>query len=240
MILNATPAPNRRWRIPFCPLAAAVLVLLAACIAQSYAQEKAISPDLTRIAEGKDWSVQNATAESVAGDGKSGVRLRAKADSITGIAGLALAGGVEFSAGVIELDLKGKNVRPSFLGVAFNVTDEKKFVAVYFRPFNFNAGGESKRRAVQYIAWPEHPWNELRKNRPGNFEGQVDSVPDPSDWFHARIVIEPRQVRVYVNAVKEPCLVVDRLAEAGQSRQVGLFVDSGDGLYANLKILKAR
>ena len=217
-----------------------LLVLLAVCLSQSYAQENAISPDLTRIADGKAWSLHNATAEAVAVDGKSGVRLKAKADSITGIAGLVLPEGVEFTVGVIEIDLKGKSVRPSFVGIAFNVADEKTFEAVYFRPFNFKADGEFKSRAVQYVAWPEHPWNELRKNRPGKFEGQVNSVSDPNGWFHARIVIETKQVRVYVNEAKEPCLIVDRLAEGGKSRQVGLFVDTGDGLYANLKIIKTR
>ena len=215
-----------------------LLVVLAVALSQSYGQEKAVSPDLTRIGDGKGWTLHNATAEAVAGDGKSGVRLKAKADSITGIAGLVLADAVEFTVGVIEIDLKGKSVRPSFVGVAFNVADEKTFEAVYFRPFNFNAGGEFKSRAVQYVAWPEHPWNELRKNRPGRFEGAVNSVPDPNKWFHARIVIETKQIRVFVNEAKEPCLVVDRLEEGGKSRQVGLFVDTGDGLYANLKILR--
>jgi hypothetical protein len=209
-------------------------------LCKSIAQEKGISPDLAKIAGGKGWSMHNATAEVVAGEGKSGVRLKAKADSITGIAGLVLADDVEFTEGVIEIDLKGRDVRPSFLGVAFNVADEKTFEAVYFRPFNFNTNGEFKSRAVQYVAWPEHPWNELRKNRPGEFEGQVNSVPDANEWFHARFVIEMKQVRVYVNKSKDSCLVVNRLAAGGRGRKLGLFVDTGDGLYANLKISKTR
>jgi len=217
-----------------------LVVLLAAWMNQSYGQEKAISPDLSKVPAGNGWSVHNATGEAVEVEGKSGVRLKAKADSITGVAGLVLATGVEFTAGIIEIDLKGKSVRPSFLGVAFNVADEKTFEAVYFRPFNFRAGGEFRSHAVQYIAWPEHPWNELRKNRPGKFEGPVNSMPDPNHWFYARIQIEPKQVRVYVNEAKEPCLVVDRLADGGKPHPLGLFVDSGDGLYANLKVSKIR
>lgn len=209
-------------------------------MSQSYGQEKAISPDLAKIADRKGWSLHNATAEAVEVEGKSGVLLKANADSITGVAGLVLADAVEFTEGVIEIDLKGKSVRPSFLGVAFNVADEKTFEAVYFRPFNFNAGGEFTSRAVQYIAWPEHIWNELRKNQPGKFEGPVNSVPDPDKWFHARIEIETKQVRVYVNEAKEPCLVVNRLAQDVKSRPVGLFVDSGDGLYAGLKVTKTK
>ncbi|HVS39171.1 MAG TPA: hypothetical protein VMS17_26675 [Gemmataceae bacterium] len=214
-----------------------LIVLLAAPIGESCGEEKAITPDLGRIADGKGWTVHNATAETAEVDGKSGVRLKAKADSATGIAGLVLADGVKFTTGVIEIDLKGKNVRPSFLGVAFNVTDEKTFEAVYFRPFNFRADGEFKSRAVQYIAWPEHTWENLRTNQPGKFEGPVSSAPDPEKWFHARIEVGTKQVLVYVNDAKEPCLTVDRLAEGGEGCPVGLFVDSGDGLYAGLKVI---
>ena len=217
-------------RMRTCPSLLVVLLTAWLSMSRTYGQEKGIplSPDLTKISAEKGWSLHNVTAnEAVEIDGKSAVRLKAKADSITGVAGLVLADGVEFTTGAIEIDLKGKSVRPSFLGVAFNAADEKRFEAVYFRPFNFNAGGEFKSRAVQYIAWPEHPWNELRKNRPGKCEGPVDSVPDPEKWFHARIEVEKKQVRVFVNAGKEPCLKVDRLAEGEKARPLGLFVDTG-------------
>ncbi len=159
---------------------------------------------------------------------------------MTGIAGLVIADGVNFTTGSIEIDLKGKSIRPSFLGVAFNVADEKTFEAVYFRPFNFKADGVFKTRAVQYIAWPKYTWNELRKNRPGKFEGAVIPMPYPDKWFHARIEIETKQVRVYINDAKEPCLTVERLAESGKNRRVGLFVDTGDGLYANFKVIPTK
>ena len=220
------------WRV--------LIVLLAAPMGASYGQEKALTLDLGKIADGKGWTVRNATAEAVAVEGKSAVRLKAKADSATGIAGVVLADGVAFATGVIEIDLKGKNARPSFLGVAFNATDDKTFEAIYFRPFNFKADGEFKSRAVQYIAWPEHTWEKLRRNRPGKFEGPVRSVPDPEKWFHARIEVGKKQVQVYVNDAKEPCLTVDRLAEGGKGRAVGLFVDSGDGLYARLKVIPTK
>jgi hypothetical protein len=82
--------------------------------------------------------------------------------------------GVDFETGVIELELKGKSVRGrSFLGVAFNVIDDKTFEAVYFRPFNFKAEGEFRDRAVQYISWPANTWENLRKHRTGQFENAV-------------------------------------------------------------------
>jgi hypothetical protein len=214
-----------------------VFVVLALTTSSTRADEKAITPELGAIATRKGWTIYNATAESADIDGKRGVHLVAEGDSANGIVGLVLADGVEFTTGVIELDLKGKNIRGrSFLGVAFNVAGEKTFEAIYFRPFNIKAEGDFKSRAVQYINWPKHTWEQLRKTQPGQFEGAVVSVPDPDKWFHARIEVGEKQVRVFANDAKEPCLTVDRFVEAKKSKRVGLFVDSADGWYANLKI----
>jgi hypothetical protein len=214
-----------------------LVVLVAVPRSHGYGSEKVITPDLSTIVGGKGWEVHNAIPEAVEVEGKRAVRLKATGDSANGIVGLVLAEGVEFTTGVIEIDLKGKNVRGrSFLGVAFNVTDEETFEAIYFRPFNFKADGEFKSRAVQYLAWPKHTWEELRKKQPGKFEGPVSSVSDPDKWFHARIEVGETKVRVFANEAKEPCLTVDRLAKNATGRRMGLFVDSADGLYAGLKI----
>ena len=179
----------------------------------------------------------HAAVERVEKDGKAAVRLVAEGDSANGIVGLALPRALNFSTGTLEIDLKGKNVRQrSFLGVAFNVVDEKTFEAVYFRPFNFKAADPIRNRSVQYIAWPTNTWEHLRKSSPGQFEKPVNPVPDPDDWFHARIEVTDSQVRVFVNHAKEPSLVVARLSSGGTERPVGLFVDSADGQYANLTV----
>lgn len=206
-----------------------------------YGQEKVITPDLGKIADGKTWKVTNATAEPVEVDGRHAVRLKAKGDSADGIIGLAVVNGSAFTTGTLEIDLKGKNVRQeSFLGVAFNVVDERTFEGVYFRPFNFKAEGVFKGRAVQYIAWPENIWEKLREKHPGVFEASVHPVPDPDGWFHARIEVGEKQVRVFVEDAKEPSLTVNRLAEGGKARPVGLLVDVSDGLWANFKVTPAK
>jgi hypothetical protein len=215
-----------------------VLTLMAAV--SGYAQEKTGAFDLAKVADGKTWRVSNATVESVEIDGKMAARLKAAGDSgRTGHAGLALASGAEFSIGTMELDLKGRNQRPSFLGVVFNVADERTFEGVYFRPFNFNADEPFRLRAVQYIAWPEHTWEELRKNHCGQFEKPVNPAPDGDGWFHARIEVTEKLVRVFLNRAKEPCLTVNRLAEGRAKRPVGLFVDVAEGLFANLAVKPA-
>jgi hypothetical protein len=209
----------------------------------SFALAKAITPDLSRINDGKTWNVINAESETAKEDGKNVVHLKPKGGDFPGRsnAGLALVEGLEFAEGTLEIDLKGKGAaQTSFLGVAFSVVDGKTFEAVYFRPFNFMRDDKAfRQRAVQYVAWPDHTWDKLRKEKPGKFESAVKPVPDPSGWFHARVEVTKKKVSVWVDDAKEPCLVVDRLASREKGK-VGLFVDSNEGSFRNLKILPAK
>ncbi len=195
-----------------------------------------VTLDVTKIPAASGWKLQHATAEKLTVDGRQAVRLKAAGDSAARVAGLAIST-EQFVTGTIEVDLKGKNVRQkSFLGVAFNIVDEKTFEAVYFRPFNFKGEPPTDARAVQYIAWPAHTWEQLRKDKPGQFENRVSPVPNPDAWFRARIEVGEKQVRVFVDDAKEPSLIVTRLAAGGVKRPVGLFIDVDDGHYANLKV----
>jgi len=213
------------------------LILSLLGMTAASAQTHAMRPDFMAIADSGAWAINHADASKLETDGKHVIRLVAEGDSANGIVGLALPRTVSFSTGTIEIDLKGKNVRQrSFLGVAFNVVDEKTFEAVYFRPFNFKAEEPFRRRAVQYVAWPKNTWEHLRTNSPGQYENAVNPVPDPDGWFHARIDVTDEQVRVFVNHAKEPILVVRRLSKGGVARPAGLFVDSSDGHYANLAL----
>ncbi|MFO1316548.1 MAG: hypothetical protein U1F58_13170 [Burkholderiales bacterium] len=201
------------------------------------AQERALAPDLGGIADAARWRVYNAVPEALAADGRRGARLSGTSDSALGKVGLALVEGLAFETGTIEVELKGRNVRGrSFLGVAFNVAGENRFEAVYFRPFNFRADDVFRRRAVQYIAWPDFTWERLRRERPDTFEGPIDPVPDPDGWFHARVDVTATQVRVFVDAAATPTLVVERLPTGARGRQVGLFVDASDGTFANFRV----
>ena len=216
-----------------------VLTFALTCLGSALgkAQGESYTPNLAAVADSNAWKLVNAAAEAVEVDGKHAVRLRAMGDSANRIAGLALPVGGEFTTGVIELDLKGKNVEQgSFLGVVFSVANDTTFEGVYFRPFNFKAEEPNRSHSVQYIAWPENTWEKLRKEQPGRFEKAVVPAPDPDSWFHARIEVGDSQVRVYVNDAKEPCLVAERLTRVNTKRPLGLFVDVGEGLYANLNI----
>jgi hypothetical protein len=220
----------------------AVLGVLLGCVPLSFAQQKAVAPDLSRINQAKAWRLINADCDTAMEDGKRVVRLRPKVKATTGSSiGLALVEGLEFAEGSLEIDLKGKGKeQASFLGVAFGVVDGKTFEAVYFRPFNFMRDDPAFRaRAVQYVAWPDHTWEKLRQTKPGVCESAVKPVPNPSTWFHARVVVTKQKVSVWVDDAKEPCLVVERLASPGKGK-IGLWVDSQEGAFSGLKIFPAK
>jgi hypothetical protein len=215
------------------------IILTASSLA---AAKEAITPDLARINDGKSWHVINVDFSSATEAGRSVARLKAKGKPTTGSnVGLALVDGLEFTEGTLEVDLKGQGkTQRCFLGVAFNVVDGKTFEAVYFRPFNFLRDPESFRsHSVQYIAWPDNTWEKLREGQPGKFEATVKPIPDPAGWFHARVEVTSKKVRVWVEDAKEPCLVVDRLAHPEKGK-VGLWVDSHEGEFRNLKIVPAQ
>jgi hypothetical protein len=219
-----------------------VLGVALACVAVCPAKETGFTPDLARINDSKIWKVLNAEFSTSVEDGKNVVQLKPKGVAGKGsLVGVALVEGVQFMEGTIEVDLKGNGkTQTSFPGVAFGAADDKTFEAVYFRPFNFLRDDKAFRvRAVQYVAWPGNPWEKLRKETPGVYESAVKPVPDPAGWFHARVEVTKKKVRVFVNDAKEPCLVVDRLVSP-TSHSVGLWVDSREGAFANLKISPAK
>ena len=200
------------------------------------AQQKAIDIDLGKLAAGQGWKVVNRTVTAVEEEGNKAVRLDERANE-----GMAWLEGFQFSNGVLELDLKGKNVfQRSFIGVAFHGVDEKTYEAVYFRPFNFKSTEPERRvHAVQYVSHPAHPWQKLRSEHSGVYEKAVDPAPDPDGWFHARIVVAKPKVSVFVDDARQPSLVVEALSER-QGGWIGLFVGNGSGgAFANLKVTRA-
>ena len=211
------------------------LVAVALCLgAPASAQRQPIAPDLAALAERQALHVVNRTAAPLTDGTRKGVRLTAGPGE-----GPALLPDVELANGVIEFDVRGRDVQgQSFVGVAFHAVDSSTYDAVYFRPFNFRTTDPARRlRAVQYISEPAYPWQKLRADHPGKYEQPVNPVPDPNDWFHVRVVIDAPTVRVFVGDVTEPTLVVTQLSNRAKGR-MGLWVGNGSGGdFANLKIL---
>lgn len=220
--------PRAAGRLPV----SCALSLLSAAL--TFAQiPPPIAPDLGRLSSGQGAQVFNRKLTTGPEDGRPVARL----DAAPGDGG-ALLDGVQLGEGVIEVDLRGKDVaQQSFLGIAFHWVDWSTFDAVYFRPFNFRAATpEQRSHSVQYISHPANPWQKLRAERPGQFEKAIEPPPDPNGWFHARIVIAGGKVEVYVNNAAAPSLVVEDLGEA-RSGGVALWAgNSSDGAFAGLKI----
>ena len=160
------------------------------------------------------------------------IRLENKAERKSAILWL---NNFNFKTGTIELDIKGKDIAAqSFVGVVFHAVNDTTYKCIYFRPFNFR-NPEKRFRAVQYVDIPGNEWYTLREKFPGKYENAVNPVPDPNDWFHAKIVVDFPEVRVYVNNAKEPSLVVNQIADRKEGR-LGLWADSADGWFRNVVI----
>lgn len=189
--------------------------------------------DLFDLNKNGKLELQNRTLTSVTDNARKVVRF-SEADG----EGVAWLEGANFTNGVIELDIKGRDVlQKSFVGVAFHGQDHKTFDAIYFRPFNFQTSDSVRHiHAVQYISHPDFPWERLRKEQNAKYEKAITPAPDPNEWFHAKIVVEYPHVKVYVNNNSEPSLTVDKLNER-KTGKIGLWVGHGsNGDFANLTI----
>jgi len=173
------------------------------------------------------------TAESTVDNGRTVFKMNEAEPQ-----GLAILKNVTFSSGTIELDIQGRNVmQKSFVGIAFHLQDDGHFDAIYFRPFNFmNADTARRRRAVQYVSEPDYPWNRLREEFPGKYENRVIPAPDGDSWFHAKIVVDGKNVVVYVNNSPTPSLQVTRITDTTTGK-LALWTGTGsNGNFANLVI----
>ena len=206
------------------------ILLLAILFTSFWAGAQTVAPDL----QDKDkWRLVNRTAEVINEEGKKGIRL-----SETPNDGIMILKDFEFGKGTIEIDIKGKNVlQQSFVGIAFHAQDSNTYDAIYFRPFNFvNPDTARRRRAVQYISMPNFPWEKLRQDFPGKYENKVNPVPNPDGWFHAKIIVAGKRIRVFVDNAEKPSLEVEKLTTTNKGG-IALWVgNSSGGAFANLKV----
>lgn len=188
------------------------------------------------MSEGAEWKGSGIDAAKVLLiDGGAAIEFDKEGVNITWLDGF------EFTDGTIEFDARGKSEPPqkSFVGVAFRVVNENIYDAVYFRPFNFRSEDSVRKlHAVQYISSPEWPWSRLREENPGEYEKAIEPAPDGDMWFHVKIVIEGRQIKVFVNNSNAAALQVTELSDRSGG-SVGLWC-YGYGVIANLKITPAR
>ena len=154
--------------------------------------------------------------------------------------GLGILEDIEFDTGIIEIDLLGENnPGKSFIGIAFNIQNDKTYEAIYFRPFNFIAEDQIRKdHMIQYIFHPEFTWRKLRDERTGEFEDEIANPPNPDDWFKVIINITDEKVEIYVNEISKPVLTVDRLTST-KSQKIGIWTgNNSSGRFRNLVLRK--
>jgi hypothetical protein len=202
------------------------------------------------LLQGLTWHVQaqapktrlRAVNRVVSIDKSSKVIRLNEADGV----GIAWILGTGFTTGEIEFDVKGiDKYQGSFLGLAFHGADDSTYEAVYFRPFNFQATDSlRKSHAVQYISNPHYDWPILRERFPGKYEMPVSPDIDPDGWFHVKLVLLAKSVRVYINSNKVPVLTISPLRRS-RGKMIGYWVGNGSGgewknLYIKKRINQAR
>lgn len=205
------------------PLAVATIWSIA-----SFAQK--VDVDLSKLVVGKTVKVYNREVNIVS-SGSTGSYIHLNEREGAGIAWLE---GVQFTDGVIEFDVKGRNVlQKSFVGIAFHGSNDSTYDAIYFRPFNFKSSEEERRNhSVQYISLPKYDWPKLRSEFPNKYEQPINPSPEPEEWIHCRVVVKNEEVRVFVNNNSGPSLVVKALS-AQKGNKIGFWVGNGsDGDFA--------
>lgn len=154
---------------------------------------------------------------------------------------------VQFSKGVIELDIagdvngKGAADARGFVGIAFHVQPQATaYEAIYLRMANGSLAlpapeAPRNERGIQYIAHPDFHFQQSRSLFPGVYEKAAPVA--PKQWFHYRIVVNDQGAQAYLNHQPSPVLSVSPLKMGASTGQIGLFVDDGSvGYFSNIKI----
>lgn len=190
-----------------------------------------ITTELLKINDGKTWKIFNRSIETDTNEKQNTVDFDARQGD-----GLAVYQDLEFENGTIEIDVKGKDVlQQSFVGVAFHIQNDSTYNAVYFRPFNFKKS-ERTSHSVQYISHPKFTWQKLRSEFPEQFEKTVTPVPNPDEFFHAKIEVKWPTVKVFVENSDIPSLEVKMLSTFKKGK-IGLWVGNGsDGTFKNFAV----
>jgi hypothetical protein len=199
--------------------------------------------------------LHNVAADTATLQGKRGVRLmlsdemRQRLKSMTPkelaiarLEQLARLEGVEFSNGVIEVEIAGapepgvaEGAR-GFVGVAFRLQkDNETYDAFYLRPTNGRADDQERRNhTAQYMSHPDWPWYRLREETPAKYESYVDVV--PGEWTRIKIEVRGNQARLYVHDNKQPTLIVNDV-KSGARRKGAVALWLGPGTIAHFRNL---
>ena len=188
--------------------------------------------------------LHNVVSEPATLQGKKGLRVMATREAAADANAELLASidGLEFSSGVIEVELAGVPAPGTgagargFVGIAFRVQDDvKTYDAFYLRPTNGRAEDQERRNhSTQYISHPNWTWSRLRQETPSRYESYVDLVPDT--WTKIRIEVRGAKARLFVHDQQQPVLIVNDV-KSGASKKGGVALWIGPGAIAHFRNL---
>ena len=181
------------------------------------------------------------TASKLTYKGKSAIR--AVPSPITEGDGLLILKNSNFHNGTIEVELAGAPgagagaAARGFVGVAFRVTpDLSKFECIYLRPTNGRAEDQLRRNhSVQYVSYPDYPWERLRKENPAEYETYADLI--PGDWTKVKIEVQGAKAKLWVNEAPQPTFLVNDLKHGDSHGSIALWLGPGtEAHFTNLRL----
>lgn len=207
----------------------------------------------SRLDEVPDGAVaRSVTAAADRHDGVDALRLRlTEAIERNGVAGVDyvdqptfLVLPVHFATGRIEVSVAAETHEDApeyargFAGVAFGVDDDTgAFECAYVRPLNgvtLAPPAPRSRRAVQYFAYPDWPFDVLRERWP---DGPHESPADvrPGAWHRLALSVARDRVVVEVDGVTT--VDTTRLHGPSAAGAIALWVDIGTrAWFADLRV----
>jgi len=141
------------------------------------------------------------------------------------LAGFAYLEGVEFTNGVIDVDVAvpDKDAR-SYPGIVFRMQSEGDYERLYLRPHRTPLYPD----AVQYTPVMNGIAGWQLYNGPGLTAATV--IPE-GEWVHLRLEVGGEQARLYLGGAHEPALVIDHLRHGVSTGSVGVMGPSDGTAY---------
>lgn len=135
----------------------------------------------------------------------------------TSLMGFAYLEGVEFTDGVIEVDVAvPDNDARSYPGIVFRVQSERDYERLYLRPHRAPLYPD----AIQYTP----VLNGIAGWQLYNGDGSTAAASVPSgEWIRLRLEVAGSQARLYLGEADEPALVVDDLKHGVSTGSVGVM-----------------
>jgi hypothetical protein len=203
-----------------------------------------VKKDLTMMLKNNELTLVNVQASEETYLGKKSVKVTDTGENTE--AKLVRINTSDFKNGIIEMEVSGKPAANAgeqargFVGIAFRINqDNSKFECIYLRPTNGRAEDQVRRNhSVQYISFPDFPWQKLRRDFPEKYESYVDL--SPGVWTKMKIEVNGEKARLYVHGNTQPTLIVNDLKHGGdQNGSIGLWIGPGtEAYFSNLVITK--